>query len=209
MIRKILLFLFILFYNGVYTQNSANDFLIGACLSSFDLNNVKEDLFLKDFRYLTLPNESKQNVIHPRPNIWRWHRPDELVSFAEKHNILVRLHGPISPQCSKWVKDDNRTIEELENNLTEFLTASCIRYNDSPNVVWMDVVNETILTNGEWFGPRPGNDKWENPWLQLGIDQMVILTILLKLLKLHQNLQLIKNLYLIRMGGCRMRCGTR
>ncbi len=35
----------------------------------------------------------------------------------------------------------------------------------------MDVVNETIDANtGEWFGPKPGTDKWENPWPIIGYD---------------------------------------
>tara|TARA_B100001996_G_C18606387_1_gene571960 strand:+ start:131 stop:1168 length:1038 start_codon:yes stop_codon:yes gene_type:complete len=168
--QLVFLILFIVLQNVSFAQSNV-DVLMGSCLSTFDLNNTKEKLFLKDFKYLTLPNESKQNVIHPRPNVWKWDRPDELVSFAEKNNILVRLHGPISPQCSKWAKDDNRTIKELETNLIEFMTASCIRYNETPTVVWMDIVNETILTNGKWFGPKPGNSKWENPWLQLGLDK--------------------------------------
>jgi GH35 family endo-1,4-beta-xylanase len=35
----------------------------------------------------------------------------------------------------------------------------------------MDVVNETILPDGSWFGPKPGTDRWENPWLTMGLDE--------------------------------------
>ena len=34
----------------------------------------------------------------------------------------------------------------------------------------MDVVNETITTKGRWLGPKPGTDKWENPWTIIGYD---------------------------------------
>lgn len=196
-----LVFLIFIFHSHIFSQEQNLNVIIGTCLSSFDLNNKKEELFLKDFKYLTLPNESKQNVIHPRPKVWRWDRPDELISFAEKNNILVRLHGPISPQCSKWAKDDNRTVKELENNLNEFLTASCIRYNDSPNVVWMDVVNETVLTNGEWFGPKPGNDKWENPWLQLGLDKNGYPNYIVKAFEIATNYATNKKLIFNQNGG--------
>ncbi len=196
-----LVFLVFIFHSHIFSQEQNSKLIMGSCLSSFDLNNEKESLFLKDFKYLTLPNESKQNVIHPRPKVWRWDRPDELISFAEKNNILVRLHGPISPQCSKWAKDDNRTIKELENNLTEFLTASCIRYNDSPNVVWMDVVNETILTNGDWFGPKPGNDKWENPWLQMGLDKNGYPNYIIKAFEIATNHATNKKLIFNQNGG--------
>lgn len=83
----------------------------------------------------------------------------------------MRLHSAISPQCSKWAKSDERTPEELKQNLQEYVTDVCKRYDGQPHVRWMDVVNETVSRNGEWFGPREGNDRWENPWHQIGIDE--------------------------------------
>ena len=55
--------------------------------------------------------------------------------------------------------------------LEEFATAFAKRFNNEPFVKWMDVVNETILGNGTWFGPKEGTDKWENPWLKIGLDE--------------------------------------
>uniref|UniRef100_UPI0035129008 endo-1,4-beta-xylanase n=1 Tax=Winogradskyella sp. TaxID=1883156 RepID=UPI0035129008 len=49
--------------------------------------------------------------------------------------------------------------------------ASAIRYNEEPTVKYMDVVNETILPDGTWFGPKPGTNSWENPWLTIGLDE--------------------------------------
>ena len=34
----------------------------------------------------------------------------------------------------------------------------------------MDVVNETISRDGEWFAEKPGFKKWENPWTQIGLN---------------------------------------
>ena len=34
----------------------------------------------------------------------------------------------------------------------------------------MDVVNETITRDGEWFGPKKGVTEWENPWTIIGSD---------------------------------------
>ena len=34
----------------------------------------------------------------------------------------------------------------------------------------MDVVNETVLRNGEWFAEKPGDNSWENPWTQIGLN---------------------------------------
>lgn len=153
------------------TSVNNNKLLIGATLNYRELNTVKESLFLKDFKCLTPANAAKQQIIHPSPNIWNWKNTDTFLSFAEKNKIAVRLHGPISPQASKWAKDDHRTPQELETNLIEFATEFAKKYNNHLNVVWMDVVNETILTNGKWFGPKPGVDKWENPWLSIGVDE--------------------------------------
>jgi endo-1,4-beta-xylanase len=148
-----------------------NGILVGATLNHYELNTKKEVKFLKDFKYLTPANAAKQSRIHPKPNDWNWDEVDDFINFANQHNLVLRLHGPISPQASKWAKTDNRTAPELEKNLIEFTTAFAKRFNNEPSVVWMDVVNETILANGEWFGPKPGTDQWENPWLKIGLDE--------------------------------------
>lgn len=150
---------------------ATNNLLIGTTLNHHELNTIKEELFLKDFRYLTPANAAKQTRIHPKPNVWKWQQINDFIKFADKNNLVVRLHGPISPQASKWVKADNRTPEELETILVEFSTAFAMRFNNEPSVKWMDVVNETILANGNWFGPKTGVDKWENPWLKIGLDE--------------------------------------
>jgi GH35 family endo-1,4-beta-xylanase len=55
--------------------------------------------------------------------------------------------------------------------LNEYLDTLCAVYCNNPNVIWMDVVNETIdKVTGDWFGPKPGTDKWENPWTIIGYD---------------------------------------
>jgi GH35 family endo-1,4-beta-xylanase len=68
------------------------------------------------------------------------------------------------------VKDDIRTKEELSLILDEFFIELCKKVNKESVVRWMDVVNETVLRNGEWFKEKPGNNKWENPWTQIGIN---------------------------------------
>lgn len=87
-----------------------------------------------------------------------------------KTNQVIRVHGPISPQCSKWVREDIRTATELHQMLTEYMTELCVHYGNCPNVLWMDVVNETIAKEdlddplfgqqktGEWFSARQGTD---------------------------------------------------
>ena len=55
--------------------------------------------------------------------------------------------------------------------MVEFFTALCKRMNKEPSVKWMDVVNETITPEGEWFEEKPGVKLWENPWEQIGRDE--------------------------------------
>lgn len=145
--------------------------LVGATLNHNELYSEKGKLFLKDFKYLTTANAAKQTRIHPTPDTWNWKLVENFIDFANKNNLVVRLHGPISPQASRWVKQDHRTPEELEQMLVEFATAFAKRFNNEPSVKWMDVVNETILRDGTWFGPKEGTDKWENPWLKIGLDE--------------------------------------
>lgn len=148
-----------------------NRLKIGATLNYHELGTRIENLFLNDFKFLTPANAAKQARLHPRPGIWQWDRIEKFLKFAENNDLIVRIHGPVSPQASKWAKEDHRTAIELENVMVNFMTESAKRYNEHSNVKHMDVVNETILPNGKWFGPRKGTHLWENPWLKMGLDE--------------------------------------
>jgi endo-1,4-beta-xylanase len=124
----------------------------------------------REFSYITPENDFKQSLVHPRPGVWNWEAADGWVERALEKGQILRIHGPVSPQCSRWAKNDERTPAELEENMRAFFTALCKRYNGHPAVRWMDVVNETVLPRGQWFGPKPGVTKWENPWTILGSD---------------------------------------
>ena len=126
----------------------------------------------REFSYVTPENDFKQSYIHPRPGEYNYERSDAWIEQCKPNGQLLRLHGPISPQSSKWVKNDKRTPQELEIMLQEFMTTLCLRYNGQTGVKWLDVVNETIdKTDGEWFMPKPGTNKWENPWPIMGFDE--------------------------------------
>lgn len=144
---------------------------VGATLNHRQLNTEVEKLFLKEFTYSTPENCAKQARIHPKPGVWDWNQLNDYLDFADKNNITLRIHGPISPQASHWAKSDNRTKEELEKNMVEYFTALCKRMNNEPSVKWMDVVNETITPDGNWFEEKPGVLLWENPWEQIGRDE--------------------------------------
>ncbi len=125
----------------------------------------------REFSYITPENDFKQTVIHPAPGKWNWTRADRWVNRARFKKQVIRVHGPISPQCSAWAKADNRKANELSRNMEEFMMALCKRYDAYPQVKWLDVVNETVNFDGSWFSPKPGVDKWENPWPKMGFDK--------------------------------------
>ncbi len=129
------------------------------------------DTAIKEFDYITPANDFKQSYIHPTPGVYQWTRPNGWIQHMHYYHFIMRLHAPISPQCSSWVREDDRTPEELETMLKEYMDTLTSVYCQDPGNKWLDVVNETIdKTNGGWFGPKPGTDKWENPWPIIGYD---------------------------------------
>ena len=154
----------------ILSEKKYNNFYFGATISASQLNTDIEKLLINNFNMTVPENAVKQSIVRPDPNTWNWDKIDAILNMAKKNNLLVRLHGPISPQASKWAKSDNRKPEELENIMLEFLSEQCKRYNGHPNIRWMDVVNETITRSGDWFGPKMGVSDWENPWTIIGSD---------------------------------------
>jgi GH35 family endo-1,4-beta-xylanase len=143
---------------------------IGSASHHHLLKTKTAGILAEEFSYVTPANKFKQSYIHPDPHTWRWEDCDYWVHFAARNKQVMRLHAPIAPQCSKWVKDDARKGKELKQMLEEYVTAICKRYNDTNHIKWLDVVNETVNPDGTWFGPKEGTDSWENPWPKIGFD---------------------------------------
>lgn len=162
--------------------------LSAACVSAQTLREVVEDRFpegnvfmganfqplewrdyINHFNLVTAGSYFKQLKIHPDNDTWDWESTDGYVEWALNNDAIVYMHSPISPQCSEWAKGDDRTPEELLQNMSEFVPAIAERY--SPYASYMEVVNETVHdSTGEWTGPKPGIEDWENPWLAIGFD---------------------------------------
>lgn len=154
----------------VETNFPDGNVFIGATSGYADIDTVEGQLLREQFSYITPDNDFKQTRVHPSPGVWNWEVTDGWMEVAKRDKQIIRIHGPISPQCSPWAKDDERTAQELEQNLEEYMTALCKRYDGHPNVRWMDVVNETIDPQGKWITPKPGNTNYENPWPKIGMQ---------------------------------------
>jgi arylsulfatase A-like enzyme/GH35 family endo-1,4-beta-xylanase len=174
---------------------------IGATLNHRQLNTKVSDLFLQEFTYSTPENCAKQGRIHPKPGVWDWNLINDYLDFADKNNITLRIHGPISPQASHWAKTDSRTKKELEKNMVEFFTALCKRMNIESSVKWMDVVNETITPEGFWFEEKPGVTLWENPWEQIGRDKNDVPLYITKAFEIANKYATEKSLVFNQHGG--------
>lgn len=156
----------------VAARYTGGNVFIGAAINGPMVNpGMDFEILNREFSYTTPENDFKQEGIHPEPgNVWRWGRCEAYLKNCEAHHQVVRIHGPIGPQCSPWAREDSRTAAELRQMMNDFLPALCKRYNGNPLIRWMDVVNETVDNDGTWFGPKPGTEKWENPWTILGFD---------------------------------------
>ncbi len=146
----------------------AGQVLIGGTTGSWSFGTPTGAVMDREFGYVTPENDFKQAVVHPDPDTWHWARADAWIDHVVAHDQVLRIHGPISPQCSVWAKDDARTPAELEKLARDFATALCKRYNGKPGFIALDVVNETV-NNGRWHTDKKGTG-WEVPWYRIGQD---------------------------------------
>lgn len=179
-ILNVFLVLSILVVNTGYSQKQAsirqvvkknypkNNVYIGATSSYKKMGTKESEILAKEFSYVTPANDFKQSAVHPNNEKWRWEQADAWIKFAEKHNQVIRIHGPISPQSSRWARNDSRTVTELETNLREYTTALYKRYNNEKCVKWVDVINETVSRGGGWKIAESGDSGWEMPWEKIG-----------------------------------------
>lgn len=145
--------------------------IIGGTSSIQLLGTEAETILNREFQFITPANAFKQAGVHPEPGVWKWKKPDAWIARCQERGEIMRLHACVSPQCSAWAEEDDRTPDELRQVMEEYVTEICKRYGHHDHVKWIDVVNETVTREGEWFGPKEGVGKWQNPWTQIGFDE--------------------------------------
>jgi len=144
-------------------------------------NRKKLDAFNNEFSYVTPANAFKQSTVYLEPDApWLNQEYLKWIELARANNQVIRSHGPVSPQSSKWAKGLDHTPKELFAVMTRYMTTLSQELEQNKDVVrWMDVVNETVTTpetvggkykKGDWFGPLPKDVFWQNPWLTIGTD---------------------------------------
>ncbi|WP_341227613.1 endo-1,4-beta-xylanase [uncultured Arcticibacterium sp.] len=154
----------------VAKKKPSGNLIVGGTTAAGLLGTKTGIILDSEFGYVTPENDFKQRTIHPdNSDTWNWEEADKWVEHVAENNQIIRVHGPIGPQCSKWTLEESRTAEELETNLEDFMTALCKRYNGKKGFEYMDVVNETVCAEGTWFGKKQGYG-WQNPWVKMGYD---------------------------------------
>lgn len=173
-------------------------FFIGAAanmgfFNDENMTNAINRRYVAEFSYNTPANDFKQEQTNPMPTSkWKSSGYMAQIEAARKYDMVIRAHGPISPQCSGWARDDSRTPQELEAMLDTFMTNLSKDLEKNKDIVrWMDVVNETFTQSeqgdgigydgtqtgityqpDDWFGPREGVNGWENPWPLIGFETL-------------------------------------
>lgn len=143
--------------------------LIGGTTGQWAFGTPTGIIMDREYSYVTPENDFKQSYVHPDNNTWKWQRPDAWKNHVIANNQILRMHGPVSPQCSQWTQNDSRTPEQLETNMRAYMEELCKRYNGTPNFLYMDVINE-VVHNGDWKKNEEGIGGWEMPWFIIGQD---------------------------------------
>lgn len=145
------------------------DLLIGGTTGAWALDSITGLILDQEFSYVTPENDFKHRIIRGDSLEWNWQKSDPWINHIQENNQVLRIHGPISPQCAYWTRDDSVSISQLETELKVFMKRLCQRYNGVEGVIMLDVVNETVH-KGEWKKDEPGIGDWELPWYRIGQD---------------------------------------
>lgn len=105
------------------------------------------DIAAAEFNMVSTENSMKWGYINPEPGEYRWIGADNLIAFAEEHNMVVHGHPLIwYTILPPWVM--NSPVDEREAMMNTFIDDVVTRYND--NVQIWDVVNEAFEDDGSY-----------------------------------------------------------
>ncbi|HWC17504.1 MAG TPA: endo-1,4-beta-xylanase, partial [Terriglobales bacterium] len=136
-------------------QTYASDFLVGFATLQQDLLGSHGELAARHYNSVTPGNDLKWDTTEPREGSFNFGPGDNILSFAQAHNIKMRGHTFVwHNQVPSWVFQDASGVDMstqpyseankglLLSRLKNHITALINHYKDSI-YVW-DVVNEAI-----------------------------------------------------------------
>ncbi|WP_112480162.1 endo-1,4-beta-xylanase [Vibrio variabilis] len=123
---------------------------VGAAMEARHLKEPEfAKVFASQFNQLTPENEMKWSYIHPERNRFDFAKADELVAFAEQHNMAVKGHALVwHIQNPEWLTNQDWTAPELEKVLERHIKTVVGHYKGK--VKYWDVVNESFNENGSY-----------------------------------------------------------
>jgi len=126
-----------------------NYFKIGCAVGMGSLHSADTNIIIREFNSVTPENDMKMGPIHPSENVYNWKNADEIVAFAQRHNIGVRGHNLCwHNQTAPWMfvgadgKPNTVTKEVLRQRLKEHIY-TVVKHFKGKIYAW-DVVNEAI-----------------------------------------------------------------
>ena len=126
-----------------------NDFLIGTALNPWQIqqkDSAANRLVLQHFNSITPENSMKATHLHPEWSKYNFAIADQLVTYAQQHNIKINGHTLIwHSQLPNYVKNIT-SADSLRLYMKEHITTIAGRYKGK--VFSWDVVNEAIIGDG-------------------------------------------------------------
>ncbi len=131
-------------------------FLIGSAVNRAIVSGrdkASREIVLAQFNTITAENEMKAETVNPRPEVYNFGPADEMVAFAEKHNLFMIGHTLVwHNQTPDWFFHDaegnpNTSQAQIER-MRSHIEAVAGRY--AGRVDAWDVVNEVIDNDGSY-----------------------------------------------------------
>lgn len=116
-------------------------------------DNASREIVIAQFNTITAENEMKAESINPRPGVYNFGPADQIVEFAEKHNLFMVGHTLVwHNQTPAWFFQDadghpNTRQAQIER-MRSHIQAVAGRY--AGRVDAWDVVNEVIDNDGSY-----------------------------------------------------------
>lgn len=112
-----------------------------------------QEIVIAQFNSITAENEMKAEIINPRPGVYNFGPADQLVEFAEKHDMFMIGHTLVwHNQTPHWFfqnADGNPNTRQAQiERMRSYIQAVAGRY--AGRVDAWDVVNEVIDNDGSY-----------------------------------------------------------
>ncbi|HEX2909120.1 MAG TPA: endo-1,4-beta-xylanase [Phototrophicaceae bacterium] len=132
-----------------------NNIYIGTAVYTYHLDDpVHVETLGREFNMLTPENEAKACVIQPEQGKFNFEPFDELVAFAEDHDMVVHGHTLVWHQCMPdWLQNGDFSREEAIQILKDHISTVVGHYKGRVKI-W-DVVNEAIAGSGTGLRETP------------------------------------------------------